>query len=164
MEFIISDTSVLIDLERGDLLGATFQLDIEFIVPDLLYVRELQPYNGGELVDMGLHVQSLDDGETTLAQQYQNTVPALSLPDSFALALAKKRDWHLLTGDQHLRTLAEAEDVTCNGVLWVLDGILDNDLMNGTDLTSALNQIADHPRCRLPLSEIRSRQRRYVKR
>jgi len=36
---LVSDTSVLIDLERGGLLEAVFTLAHEFAVPDVLYDR-----------------------------------------------------------------------------------------------------------------------------
>ena len=45
----------------------------------------------------------------------------LALPDTFALTLAKKRGWLLLTGDGPLRALAAAEQVECHGVLWLID-------------------------------------------
>lgn len=41
MIILVSDTSVLIDLERGHFLDACFRLPFEFAVPDLLYRREL---------------------------------------------------------------------------------------------------------------------------
>ncbi len=46
---LVSDTSVLIDLHRGDLLEAALGLPHEFAVPDLLFDRELrgtQPSSG----------------------------------------------------------------------------------------------------------------------
>lgn len=49
----------------------------------------------------------------------------LSLPDTFALALAKTRRFALLTGDRELRVLAGAEKVECHGVLWLLDRMND---------------------------------------
>ena len=42
MRVLVSDTSILIDLERADLLRAAFSVDPEFVVPDLLYERELR--------------------------------------------------------------------------------------------------------------------------
>ena len=41
MPVLVSDTSVLIDLERSRLLEEMFLLPFEFAVPDLLYSREL---------------------------------------------------------------------------------------------------------------------------
>jgi len=47
--------------------------------------------------------------------------PILSVPDSFALALAKERAWTLVIGDGDLCELATGENVDCHGVLWLLD-------------------------------------------
>jgi hypothetical protein len=41
MRVLVSDTSVLIDLERGSRLEVIFSLPYEFTVPDVLYRREL---------------------------------------------------------------------------------------------------------------------------
>ena len=86
---LFSDTSVLLDLERGSLLAASFRLSFEFSVPDLLYERKLTPFGGNDLRQRGLRVEALDGGGVTRALGYRRAHPALSLPDSFALALAK---------------------------------------------------------------------------
>jgi hypothetical protein len=39
---LVSDTSVLIDLERGGFLEVMFSLPYEFAVPDVLYHQEMQ--------------------------------------------------------------------------------------------------------------------------
>ena len=93
MHILVSDTSVLIDLERGQLLEATFGLTWKFAVPDLLYKRELRSHNGPQLLRLGLRVESLDGDGVLTALGYQARVPALSLADSFALALAKINSW-----------------------------------------------------------------------
>ena len=50
----MSDSSVLIDLERGSFFAGAFALRLEFCVPDLLYRLELQPYGGDRLVSLGV--------------------------------------------------------------------------------------------------------------
>ena len=85
---VVSDSSVLIDLERGAFFAAACALDVEFCVPDLLYRRELAPFGGDRLLDLGLRVLELDGIGITQAVQYRQAVPALSLSDAFALALA----------------------------------------------------------------------------
>ena len=50
MMILVSDTSVLIDLERGHFLDSCFKLPSEFAVPDLLYRRELAEFGGAELI------------------------------------------------------------------------------------------------------------------
>jgi hypothetical protein len=162
MGVLVSDTSVLIDLERGDLLEATFQLDWEFAVPDLLYKRELRDFNGPALRQLGLRVESLDGEGVRAAIDYRRTAPALSLADSFALVLAKINNWTLLAGDGALRSLAASEGLDYHGVLWVLDQLLQSGFAAGT-LHRALTAIAGHPRCRLPVREVRERLDRYVR-
>ncbi|WP_209313642.1 hypothetical protein [Jannaschia formosa] len=44
MPILVSDTSVLIDIERAGLTTRIFALPHDFVVPDLLYDRELAPH------------------------------------------------------------------------------------------------------------------------
>lgn len=157
MRVLVSDTSVLVDLERGSLLEASFRLPFQFAVPDLLYERELKGYGGDELIRRGLAVVELDGDGLTRALAYRRQAPALSVPDSFALALAQTREWVLLTGDGALRQLATDEAVECHGVLWVLDEIHGAAVATAQALHDGLNAISGHPRCRLPRHEIRRR-------
>ncbi len=163
MRILVSDTSVLIDLERGQLLEATFGLTWEFAVPDLLYKRELRSHNGPQLLRRGLRVESLDGDGVLVALAYQARVPALSLADSFALALAKIDNWTLLAGDGQLRKVAATEDVEYHGVLWVLDRLLIQQRVAANVLHQSLTTIANHPRCRLPTRDVRERLERYAR-
>ncbi len=155
METLVSDTSVLIDLDRGTLVEATFRLPFEFTVPDLLYERELKEHGGPDFVRLGLRIAELDGDGVSLALGYRRKRRPLSLPDSFALALAKTNASTLLSGDRELRELAEEEEVRCHGVLWLLDQMLEQRVIDLDDLRAGLGKIAAHPRCRLPKSEIR---------
>lgn len=111
MRVLVSDTSVLIDLERSGLLEAAFRLSWEFAVPDLLYKRELRDHNGPELLRLGLRVEALKPEAVHRALEYQRRVPALSLPDTFAITLAKVKGRILLAGDGELRRRATAEEI-----------------------------------------------------
>ena len=157
MKVLVPDTSVLIDLDRGDLVESTFRLPFVFTVPDLLYVRELRDHGGADLVRLGLRVEELNGDGVSLALGYRLKRKSLSLPDAFALALAKTNIWTLLSGDRELRQLAREEEVRCHGVLWMLDEMLSHGVADRNDLCVGLGKIADHPRCRLPKPEIRKR-------
>ena len=104
---LVSDTSVLIDLQRGGILEMVFRLPFEIGVPDVLYERELREWDGPALQPLGLQILTLDGDGVTLAQSYRQREPRLSLPDAFALALAK-------TGD-HMDELLEARRATPRG-------------------------------------------------
>ena len=164
MHVLVSDTSVLVDLERGSLLEASFRLPFRFVVPDLLYERELKNWGGEELIRLGLAVEELDGDGVRRAITYRRRVPALSLPDCFVLVLAQTRSWILLSGDGALRQLAADETVECHGVLWLLDEMRDADAVGIRDLYDGLTAIAKHPRCRLPKFEIRRRLASYAER
>jgi hypothetical protein len=161
MKVLVSDTSVLIDLERGNLLDCCFTLPFEFAVPDLLYRQELDGHGGAELVAKGLRVEELTGEELIVAQTTRGARPRLSLPDAFAYSLASKRGWTLLTGDGELRFLAQAQGLPFFGVLWVCDQIFDGQVIETALLADGLEAIGAHPRCRLPKSEVTIRLARY---
>jgi predicted nucleic acid-binding protein len=162
MTILVSDTSVLIDLERGELIQCAFKLSATFAVPDVLYDRELREYGGDELLRLGLRVESLDGDGVAMAMRHRQAQRQLTVSDSFALALAKINGWTLLTGDGPLRELARAESVDCHGVLRLLDEFENQGAATHLQLHAGLEKIAAHPRCRLPRQEIASRLSRYV--
>ena len=157
----VSDTSVLIDLERGSLMEAVFRLSFEIVVPDLLYERELRPHGGDDLLARGLRVMELEGSGVDRALVYRRRRPALSLVDAFALALVVRNGWTLLTGDRELRNLANAEGAACHGLLWVLDRMMEAGVVDRDALYSGLKAISDHPRCRLPRTAVNERLDRW---
>jgi len=108
-----SDTSVLIDLERGSFLEVMFSHPYEFAVPDVPYHREMQGEWGEWLVALGLRVEEVSKEGVPNALRCHSALRVLSVPDSFALALAKERVWSLLTGDIDLRHVAADETAEC---------------------------------------------------
>ena len=71
MRILVSDTSVLIDLERGELIECAFKLSATFAVSDVLYERELREYVGDELLRLGLRVESLDGDGVAMAMRHR---------------------------------------------------------------------------------------------
>lgn len=158
---LVSDTSVLIDLDRAAFLESVFDLPHEFAVPDVLYHAELAGEWGDRLRGLGLRVEELSSDSVANALRYRQLRSILSVPDSFALALAKERQWPLLTGDGRLRELAGVENVECHGVLWLIDMIEAAGTHTIQFLHQGLTTLAAHPRCRLPANEITVRLERY---
>lgn len=158
---LVSDTSVVIDLERGGLIEAVFELPYTFSVPDLLFERELRAYGGDELIALGLVVVELNAAAVKQAAAYRDQEIALSSSDSFALALARENAWTLLAGDRIMREVANREHIDCHGLLWVLDELQRCSIRDGQTLFDGLTTISNHPRCRLPKREIDVRLRRF---
>lgn len=161
MTVLVSDTSVLIDVQRAGLIERLFDLPYQFVVPDLLYERELKDWIGPDLVLLGLRVEELSKEEVIQATQLRRDRPALSLPDVFAFCLASQRNWMLLTGDGALRAEALRQTLAMHGVLWLFDELLDKEICVPAVLYDGLILIRDHPRCRLPMREINQRLGRY---
>jgi hypothetical protein len=163
MRVLVSDTSVIVDLERGQCLEPCFKLPCEFVVPDLLYKRELLAAGGPALCRLGLKVEILSGDEVAAAQDTRRTHSRLSLPDAYAFTLAQKRGWALLTGDGELRALAQATNVPFHGVLWVMDQLFEGSVLEAAVLIKGLTALATHPRCRLPKADIELRLVAYRK-
>jgi hypothetical protein len=162
MIILVSDTSVLIDLERGGLLEPAFGCGLTMVVPDLLYVRELEAENGPLLRKLGLGVVELSPDEVAFAQEVRTVRPALSLPDCFALSCARRADHALVTGDKTLRSEAQGRQVTAFGLLWLLDQMEASSEVAATLLYEGLTRISTHPRCRLPAADVRARLLRFA--
>jgi hypothetical protein len=145
MAVLVSDTSVIIDLERGSLLDDLFLLPFEFVVPDLLYRRELQGDLGDRLRALGLRVEELTSAELFRATVVARKCKALSAPDTFAYSLAEIRQWPLLTGDGALRRLAEANQIAFHGVLWICDQFELGAHVSLQRLHTGLTALSSHP-------------------
>lgn len=161
MQILVSDTSVLIDIQRASLLSRIFDLPYEFIVPDVLYETELLDWMGPELVEMGLGVAELDPHETQRATLLKREQARLSTPDVFAFCLAAERGWTLLTGDGALRKEAHRQKIAMHGVLWLFDEMENHGVCSTDQLCAGLETIRKHPRCRLPTKEMNIRLARY---
>ena len=78
MQVLVSDSSVLIELAKRDVLSRMFQLPFQFAVPDVLFeleLVELGRYDQQYLLDVGLSVQSLAQPGMRL---HRSTYPARS--------------------------------------------------------------------------------------
>ena len=62
MQILVSDSSVLIEFSKRDLLDRMFELRFQFAVPDLLFNEELidlGSYDRQDLIRLGLRVETL---------------------------------------------------------------------------------------------------------
>ena len=162
MDVLVSDTSVVIDLERAELIERIFALPCRFVVPDALYENEIKDYGGARLVELGLEVRSLTGEQITEAQRFRSLERRISIHDSYALSLAKAEAAILLAGDAAMRRLAETEEVRCHGVLWVFDRLEEHQVVGAAALHAGLSRVVAHPRCWLPRNMVDQRLRRYA--
>ena len=163
MKVLVSDSSVLIEFSKRELLDKMFGLDFEFAVPDLLFNEELidlGPYSRQDLLGLGLRVESLDSVGVEAAVTYQSRRPALSLVDSFALALAIRQGWHLLTEDRVMRSVAQSEGIPHRDALWVIESMFDAGILSAAQAVATLEAMLGDPRCPVPKRALTARIRR----
>ena len=137
---LILDTTVCIDLFNGKLLRAATRLPYELALPDVI-VDELINPSGRHLLQIGYSVLHLPpeaiEKVTNLRERY--TKPSTN--DLFALLLAKLHSCELITGDDALRKAAHREKVTTHGVLWLLDRLVEHNILTPEEAADALKNI-----------------------
>lgn len=164
MKVLVSDSSILIEFAKRELLDKMFTLEFEFAVPDLLFHEELidlGTYTRPDLLGFGLRVESLDGEGVATAVAYQSERPALSLVDAFALALAGRHGWTILTEDRTMRRFADSKHIAQLDALWVVDTMLEQGVLSDSQGLAVLEAMHDDPRCPVPRDELAIRIQQY---
>lgn len=148
MPLLVSDANIFIDLEEGGLIEQAFELPERIAVPDLLFADELAQ-DHGDLLDRGLEVSGLSQTgmEDLLALTARHG--RISRYDCAALALAREHACTLLTGDAYLREAAESEGIPVHGTIWLVERMLDEQLLDITQARAAFGRMREGGR-RLP--------------
>ena len=157
MRSVVTDSSALIDLHRGEILQAFLNLPFELVIPDALLEQELLSFSKTELsiLRKRMEVASLDGKGMEQVQEILKESPALSTPDGIALIVAQQQPGAiLLTGDKRLRKKAESSNMECRGVLWVVQEIKKHKLASGKTLLKALESWKTDPLVRLPQPDL----------
>ncbi len=165
MILLVNDANILIDLLKIDLLDHFFQMEYEFHVTDFVTV-EIQEDNNADLdlfIDNGsLHKKSFDFTELMQVQLLEVEYKSLSIADCSCLFYTQSfsASAKLLTGDAALRRTAQNEKISVHGILWVLDKLVEADILSEEQAHDKLTElIAINPR--LPVSECKKRLRRW---
>ena len=152
MTILVSDANIFIDMEVADLTRQMFRLKESFATPDILYHEELAE-NHSELPGLGLRIERLtpaaiSDVERMVALHQQNSVN-----DLMALALAKERQWPLLSGDRRLRAAAVIERVEIFGTLWLVEKLVETKTISLSQAATSFESMR-HGGRRLPWTEV----------
>lgn len=132
MDLISSDTSDWIDFLVIDCLNLPFLLPYQYIMyrdaieREILFPADLSK----KLVQfqLGLSGVELNVDEFSLTEHYISKYRKLSQFDCIALAIAKKRNIFLFTGDNALRKAADKKNVSFFGTIGVLDQLYQKSL------------------------------------
>jgi predicted nucleic acid-binding protein len=149
MNLLISDTNILIDLYNGNLLDKIKQLPYKFGIPDAIlsdaFTDKIELHEPGveEILDAGFRIYSLEADELVEVYSLNESYSHLSVIDIFGLVLAKKHKAILLTGDKKLRQAAQNKGIEFKGILWILDELIENSIINKETATGSLQKILD---------------------
>jgi len=138
---IVSDTSVLIDIEDGGLTSSMFSLpNTSFCVPDVLFEQELRK-DHSHLQDIGLSLFALSGDSVakvyTLAQKHGK----VSRLDLFALQLAREKSALLLTGDKALCKVAAKYRIECHGTIWLVERMIEQKIIHAAVARNAYGRM-----------------------
>ncbi|QQC63808.1 PIN domain-containing protein [Paraburkholderia ginsengisoli] len=155
----VSDTNIWIDFHHAELLQELFQLPFSLCCTDFVAL-EMDSPELAPLVDLGLVIESLSSNEVQqlqgLTQQHKNP----SLADMSCYFLARERQLPLLTGDGALRALAQREKVQVHGVLWLLDRMVEHNVIAAARAALALRTMLEK-NARFPERECQLRLERW---
>lgn len=155
-----TDANVWIDVHNADLLDAVFELPCTWRTPDIVLRSEVLTVDQTLLVELGLDVRTLSGQELNRILELNGQYPNPSPRDLAVLVVADVDDGIVVTGDGPLRSAAEAEGQTVHGVLWVLDQLLDEEIITEARALAALNAMIDQG-SRLPDGPVQKRRRRW---
>jgi predicted nucleic acid-binding protein len=152
---LISDANILIDLEDGELIIELFKLPFQLLVPDMLFVDELET-DHSYLLEYGLQLGELTPESMTEVEVLVNKYKQPSRYDCFALVLAKQQCCPLLTGDKNLRKAAKQENVDVKGTLWIVEAMIRHQVISVQTARLAYQRMKQKGR-RLPWSMAENR-------
>ena len=130
MKIAVKDANILIDLELMGLFDLWFQLPYETLTTSLV-VQELR--KGGHELALGYvgnNIESVAIDVFELAQELERYEDSgLSEPDVSVLYLAKLKRALLLSGDGKVRDTAAIEQVEIHGTIWILDQLIEHNIL-----------------------------------
>ena len=157
----ISDTNIWIDFRNAGLLEQMFRLPFTLCCTDFV-LNELEDFSHDELLGRGLLVESFDPAGVSrlfgLKIEHNNS----SLADVSCYLLAQQTGRPLLTGDGRLRRQAQRDGLQVHGALWLLDLMVEHQVITLTEAAAALGDMLERG-ARLPASECDTRLTRWRK-
>ncbi|MDY6895021.1 MAG: type II toxin-antitoxin system VapC family toxin [Thermotogota bacterium] len=145
---LITDTNIWIDLQNGEVLSLIFELPYKSITTDFA-VDEMEIPPWEFLKSLGLEAYGLSSDQITDIYVMNQNYPPVSTTDLSCMVLARDLSAILLSGDKPLRTLAETQAIEVHGVLWVLDALVDHQIITQSQACLSLKRMLAH-NARLP--------------
>jgi predicted nucleic acid-binding protein len=139
LEQCVADACVIIDLYTGNLLEILPGLSFRIVVPDLIVETELLEPRAQNLLDAGwVQAWEFPGEELSRIQDLRTEYRGLTVQDAAALYLAQSLKVPLLTRDKRLRCAAEQSGVAVLDTSWLLEEMLQQDLVRPSRIVLAV--------------------------
>jgi len=144
MKIAVKDANILIDLVNGDLLGTCLKLPYAFcttegVISQLEWEEQwstVRPFvDAGALEIIELTTQEMEDIFAS------PLLMKLDVVDLGVMHLAKRENAILLTGDLALRKESAQWGIRVHGLLWLLDQLLESNLLSQRSAAKRLRLI-----------------------
>lgn len=156
---VSSDTNIWFDFYSISRIELPFRLSFRYLIYKEALRKEIvsPPHLLSVLIDSGLTGVELTSEEFFYAESLSGKYVKLSGYDRTALAIAKKRDIPLLTGDLSLRKAAVKEGVQVFGTIWLIDSLYESGKIDAKEYIYCLESLRKNPDRRLPSYELDKR-------
>ncbi|HNX17542.1 MAG TPA: hypothetical protein PKM50_04330 [Methanoregula sp.] len=132
------DANILFDFVAGEIFDQLFLLPFDFHTSDIVANEISGSYSERQLTQRGLEILALDDSEVieifTLKQEHID----LSVEDVSVYFLSRKHGTMILSNDGPLRELADASRIEYHGTLWLLEEMIQGEILQPQEAASAL--------------------------
>lgn len=166
MRFLIHDASVLIDLINGKLLGRALDLLYTMATTDFVQYEIRDPDQRaiveGCISSGALQLLSSDGDQIIKIRTIQQEFTGLSIADCSVIFDADLFKGVIISGDKKLRKAAKAKKLEVHGTLWVIDQLVQNNLIGSAEAKESLELIMQkNPR--LPVEQCNALLERWGK-
>ena len=164
MKLIITDTNIFFDIISIGALPEFFSLDYD-ICTTVFVIDEIKRSDQREAIEVFIRAKEITVIEFTAEEigeihGLQTNKNFKGITDKSVLWKSLQLDCPLLTGDRKLRKEAEDQGVEVHGTIWVIRGLVDNELIDsrkGIHLLETLKRVNSS----LPAVEIDNLIRQY---
>jgi predicted nucleic acid-binding protein len=155
----IQDANILIDLVKTGLFDYCLALQYQFTTTDII-LNELYDAQAAliapHIISGKFLVIEISADELIEIQVMSLEDTRLSEQDWSAVYYAKQKEALLLSGDKRLRGLARAKGLTVFGIFWLLDQLVETDILSKREACSFLQELISINK-RLPSEECERR-------
>lgn len=141
MKVAVKDANIFIDMESMGIFDLWQKLGYQTLTTSLI-VQELEAGGHQEAIAyIEADTIQVRDPSLESTEKLFNELSRISLPDASVLCLALETKALLLTGDRTLRIAGEVRQVEVHGSIWILDQLVQSQLLPGPVAAEKLSRL-----------------------